>query len=98
MNYRLSLASLLLGLSCTATSWAVTAPRDVAAFIEQFTTCDYFRGEEAFDVQRSKFLKSQIQASCPGLSEKLRALKRKYRRDKVVSAQLSSYSDDTDSR
>jgi hypothetical protein len=90
---QLLMTSLLMGMSCMTASWAAAAPRDVTAFVEQFTSCEHFSGEEAYDVQRARFIKSQIQATCLGLAPKLRALKRKYRHDKIVSAQLSRYSD-----
>lgn len=54
------IASLLMGMFCMTTSWAAVVPRDVAAFVEQLTSCEHFSGEDAYDVQRARFLRSQI--------------------------------------
>ncbi len=66
-------------------------PKDVAQFIEQRDGCDHFRGEEAYDAERGKFLAEQLQQLCTGTDKKLARLKSKYRANRQVMAKLGEY-------
>lgn len=66
-------------------------PADVERFIERRDACDHFRGEEAYDAGRRKFLEEQTLKLCVGTDRRLADLKMKYGNDKAVMGKLSEY-------
>ncbi len=66
-------------------------PADVTAFVEKREGCDHFRGEEAYDEERGRFLKENMDKLCTGTDAELAALKAKYAERKEVMAKLSEY-------
>ena len=89
MNYsRIFLALTFVTTPVLAQS---TLPADVTRFVEQRDSCDHFRGEEAYDAGRGKFLEEQMRKLCTGTDKKLKALKAKYRKNPGVLSRLKEY-------
>ena len=89
MNYsRIFLALTFVTAPLPAQS---TLPADAAHFVEQRDSCDHFRGEEAYDAERGKFLEEQLRKLCTGTDKKLKALKAKYRKNPGVLSKLNEY-------
>ena len=86
-TYMLLLTS---GLSLSAHAGG-TAPADVAQFIKQREACDHFRGEEAYDAERKRFLGRNLKKLCTGTDAMLRTLKQKYRAQPGVIAMLERF-------
>ncbi len=72
---------------------ALATPRRVAAFIAQRDLCDHFRGEEAYDKARARFLAAQMKRTCTGTDRRLKALRARYAKQPKVLAKLADYED-----
>ncbi len=91
-------AIILFALLCVAPPGHATdkneasvLPRDVVAFKERRDLCDHFRGEDAYDEERGKFLAEGMKKSCTGTDKELAALKSKYSHNDVVLRALADY-------
>jgi hypothetical protein len=83
---------LLLALYWPSHSGAQSRlPPDIIRFAERRDACDHFRGEEAYDAERRKFLEDRMRKLCTGTDRKLEALALKYRRHPKVLDKLQSY-------
>ena len=85
------LALALLALGSFPLRAAEALPRDLAKFIERREGCDHFRGEEAYDEERRKFLLMRMKQLCTGTDRQLERLKSKYRTQARVMKKLDSY-------
>lgn len=81
---------LALG-ACTAAHAQSSPPADVARFIAQREPCDHFRGEEAYDAARGRFLARQVRRHCTGTDRALAKLRATYRHDAGVTKLLAGY-------
>ena len=89
-----AIPSILLAVALS--SWGqteVAATEDVARFIEQREACDHFRGEEAYDAERKKYLRLRTRQLCTGTDAMLRALRLKYRAQPDVLGKLERFED-----
>ncbi len=95
MIYRY-LISLLIWIPCFsfASEQPNQWPADVAEFMEQRSVCDHFRGEEAYDEERRKFLERNIIEWCTGMDNELAYLKEKYQGNSAVIERLLLYEED----
>ncbi len=75
--FRLTCASILLMGSVPA--WAESLPADVQTFVAERETCDHFRGEEPYDVERRREIEAALDRYCRGTDARLKGLKKKYR-------------------
>ena len=92
MKMRKRYRILLLLVLMTAPALAQNAlPVDVTRFVEKRDSCDHFRGEEAYDAERGKFLEEQMRKLRTGTDKKLKALKAKYRKNPGVLSRLKEY-------
>lgn len=66
-------------------------PADVRAFIQRRDGCDHFRGEEAFDAERAKFLEVQLKKLCTGTDAQLARLRKTYAGNPKVIRVLAGY-------
>lgn len=66
-------------------------PQDVAAFVARREGCDHFRGEEAYDEERGRFIRENLDKLCKGTDAELAALKGKYAKDAKVTEKLSGF-------
>jgi hypothetical protein len=66
-------------------------PEDVAIFIEKREGCDHFRGEEAYDDERGRFINDNLERLCTGSDARLAALKAKYADSAHVMGQLGLF-------
>jgi hypothetical protein len=83
---------LLLALSWPSHSGAQSRlPPDVIRFAERRDACDHFRGEEAYDAERRKFLEDRVRQLCTGTDGRLQALKHKYARQPKILRKLNGY-------
>lgn len=83
-----------LGLACTAALAAAeppALPADVARFVARREQCDHFRGEEAYDAERARFLARQARRYCAGTDRALAGLKRRYRNDARITKLLDGH-------
>jgi hypothetical protein len=69
----------------------VTVPDDVNQFIVRREQCDHFRGEEAYDEERGRFLAQKLDSFCKGTDGELAALKRKYAVRGDLTKRLSEF-------
>jgi hypothetical protein len=69
----------------------VALPDDVARYTERRDLCDHFRGEEAYDAERRRFLEARMREFCTGADRTLKALQEKYKADRQVRARLDRY-------
>jgi hypothetical protein len=93
-----SLTLILLGLLCVAPpghavdkSGTSVLPRDVVEFKERRDLCDHFRGEDAYNEERGKFLAEGMKKSCTGTDKELASLKSKYSNNEAVIKALADY-------
>lgn len=89
---------VLFPLSTTAYADGVKSqphelPTDVSQFITKRDQCDHFRGEEAYDEARQKFLEQKFEETCTGSDKALIDLRTKYKNDAHVTERLSEYED-----
>ena len=68
-----------------------TTPADLASFQERRAKCDHFRGEEAYNDARARFLAEQLGKYCTGTDADLSRLKRKYALDPQRMNTLNAY-------
>ena len=64
-------------------------PKDVSTFLELRESCDHWRGEYGYDEERQADINWSICQSCPGTDAKLAKLKRKYRGQENILAELN---------
>jgi hypothetical protein len=72
-------------------------PEDVAKFIEKREGCDHFRGEEAYDEERGRFIDDNIARLCTGTDAELAALKAKYVARANIMKRLNAFEDSIES-
>lgn len=72
---------------------SLAKPGRVATFIAQREKCDHFRGEEAFDKARGRFIARQLKRYCTGTDRRLKALRARYAHRPKVLAKLADYED-----
>lgn len=60
-------------------------------FIAKRTQCDHFRGEEAYDTARGRFLARQLRRYCRGTDRELAALRRRYAHRPAVLRRLAQF-------
>ena len=87
-GYAAALAAFFLATPAVAQR---PLPEDVARFIERRDACDHFRGEDAYDAERRRFLEQQTLKLCVGSDKELARLKAKYEADGAVMAKLGQY-------
>jgi len=97
MKHVLFIAVLFLAACTTTQSGTPRAPAgsafpdEVARFISDREGCEHFAGEEPYDDERRAFINKNTQALCPGIDERLSALRVKYAGNPPVAAKLASY-------
>lgn len=82
------------GMACAGNAQSAGAcawPRDVRAFVERRADCDHFRGEEATDPQRARYLAGQLRRSCTGTDAQLARLLARHAGDAAIRQLLSQY-------
>jgi len=72
---------------------AAALPPDVTAFIARRDRCDHFRGEEAYDEERGRFLARQIQEFCTGTDAALAKLRQQHAKNPAALEALRGYED-----
>lgn len=92
------LALILLGFLCIVplghaveTDAATVLPADVVEFKERRDLCDHFRGEDAYDEKRGKFLAEGMKKACTGTDKEMALLKKKYSNNEAVLKALADY-------
>ncbi len=70
---------------------ATDAPDDITRFITRREECDHFRGEEAYDEERGRFLRENLERTCKGTDAELAELKRKYANRDDLTKRLSEF-------
>jgi hypothetical protein len=94
MNRCLGIVLVLMSFAAApAFGDASGVPKEVAQFREKRDQCDHFRGEEAYDKERERFLAAQLKKYCTGTDAQLKKLKTKYKNDRAVVKTLSGYDD-----
>ncbi len=68
-------------------------PPDVADFMGRRELCEHFRGEEAYNRERRRFLEENMKKYCAGTDRELVGLKEKYRNNDAVVRALTDYED-----
>ncbi|WP_150294644.1 hypothetical protein [Sphingobium estronivorans] len=68
-------------------------PEEVTRYMVDRDSCDHFRGEEAYDMERRAFLQENIVELCTGADARLARLRDRYAQDPAVMAALSGYED-----
>ena len=68
-------------------------PSRLATFIAEREKCDHFRGEEAYDKARGRFIARQLKRYCTGTDRRLKALRARYAHRPKVLAKLADYED-----
>lgn len=68
-------------------------PDEVTRYMVDRDSCDHFRGEEAYDVERLAFLQENIAELCTGTDTRLAVLRQRYAQDPAVMAALGGYED-----
>nr|WP_218036477.1 hypothetical protein [Sphingobium sp. EM0848] len=68
-------------------------PEEVTRYMVDRDSCDHFRGEEAYDMERRAFLQENIVELCTGTDARLARLRERYAQDPAVMAALSGYED-----
>jgi len=92
-SLRLAAASgLALGLLVLPGA-SLARPSRVATFIAERDLCDHFRGEEAYDKARARYLAAQLKRYCTGTDRRLKALRARYAHRPKVLAKLANYED-----
>lgn len=77
---------------------ATKFPTDVIKFKERRDACDHFRGEEAYDRERGKFLAANMKEYCTGTDKELALLKVKYQNNVAVLKVLLDYETEIEAR
>ena len=72
-------------------SAASELPTDIVEFKERRDLCDHFRGEDAYDEERGKFLAEGTKKACTGTDKELALLKKKYSNNEAVLRALADY-------
>ena len=92
------LALIPLGLLCIVPlghavdkNGASVLPQEVVEFKERRDLCDHFRGEDAYNDERGKFLAEGMKKSCVGTDKELALLKKKYSNNEAVLKVLADY-------
>lgn len=85
--------ALAIVLSFTAASGAKQELRSVETFTVRRDQCDHFRGEEAYDKARGRFLAAQMRKYCKGTDRELKRLRVKYAKNRAVIERLAPYED-----
>jgi hypothetical protein len=70
-----------------------SASQSVAAFIAKRDKCDHFRGEEAYDEARGRFIAAQTKRYCTGTDRHLKALRMRYAKHPKLIAKLADFED-----
>lgn len=78
------------------TSCFLDYPADIEAFIDRREICDHFRGEDAYDAERGRFLAQQTEESCTGTDSELVRLKDKYKNDNAIMQLLERFEIDVE--
>jgi hypothetical protein len=73
-----------------ATGRPRTWPADVQDAEDDAFACIHFGGEPSGDPERQAFLEREMKKACNGLHHRLPGLKRKYRKDPVVTQRLAN--------
>jgi hypothetical protein len=73
-------------------------PKEVLAFKTRRDLCDHFRGEEAYDEDRRRFLEANLKRYCMGTDQELGQLKKKYQKNKAVMKVLTEYEENIEGR
>ena len=76
-----------------ASSPAASLPPEVLAFKLKRDDCDHFRGEDATDAERRKFLAAALALSCTGTDQALAGLRQRHAGDAAAIAALKDYDD-----
>ncbi|KKW92884.1 MULTISPECIES: hypothetical protein [Sphingobium] len=66
-------------------------PDEVTRYMVDRDSCDHFRGEEAYDMERRAFLQENIAELCTGTDARLARLRERYAQDPAVMTALSGY-------
>ena len=66
-------------------------PKDVREFVEKRDGCDHFRGEEAYDKERARFIKKNLKELCVGTDAALAQLMQKYSKQPEIEKMLSEF-------
>ncbi|RAV23486.1 hypothetical protein DQE84_20680, partial [Staphylococcus warneri] len=66
-------------------------PREVIVFMVDCDSCDYFRGEELYDVEWCAYIEESVVELCFGTDAKLVLLCKCYEKMSDVISVLSSY-------
>lgn len=72
---------------------SMAKPSRVATFIAERAICDHFRGEEAYDKARARFIAAKLKRYCTGTDRRLKALRARYAHRPRVLAKLADYED-----
>ena len=87
--------SIYLLLFVSANLNAKDLPREVDNFVFERSLCDHFRGEDfEGDHDRAKFVRDSLDIYCAGTTDRLSALKRRYREEKYIIDLLNQYEED----
>ena len=82
-------------LLLTSNSFASELPREVENFIYDRDLCDHFRGEGyEGESERAAFVRDSLYIYCAGTTDRLSALKRRYRDDTKIIELLGKYEND----
>ena len=68
-------------------------PDEVEKFVRQRDNCDHFRGEDAYNEERAKFLQKSLKETCTGTDARLQSLRDRYRSNPAVAQKLKEYED-----
>jgi hypothetical protein len=68
-----------------------TLPADVVTFQQRRDLCEHFRGEDAYDEERGKFIAEGAKKACTGTDKELALLKTKYSNNEAVLKILTDY-------
>lgn len=66
-------------------------PKDVREFVEKRDGCDHFRGEEAYDKERARFINRNLKELCVGSDAALARLILKYSKQPEIEKVLSEF-------
>jgi hypothetical protein len=72
---------------------SLAKPSRLATFIAEREICDHFRGEEAYDKARARFIAAKLKRYCTGTDRRLKALRARYAKHPKVLAKLADYED-----
>lgn len=97
--------SVVLSLLLAGASLATELyPQEVSEYIERREACDHFRGEpwpegaSNEERERRDFIAAQLKRYCKGSDQAIRALKAKYKNNRVVIDRLEKYEADTEGK